>query len=85
MVVMDAWDWVLECDGGVDMLDRGDGDENRADLGRPLLLGTDDGDPALANGIWRRCAMDCEVEDMGGDHQPLDVVCRLRHRCRPRC
>lgn len=58
-----AWDWCLECDGGVATCDRGEGDVKTADFG---LLGSavglcvgegGDGDAPLAKGLFRRKLM----------------------------
>lgn len=51
-----AWDWLLECEGGVGLgaADTGDGEVKRADLGLPTVLGAGEGDEAfLANGLLR--------------------------------
>lgn len=51
-----AWDWLLECEGGVGLgtADTGDGEVKRADLGLPTALGAGEGDEAfLAKGLLR--------------------------------
>lgn len=52
-VAYDACDWVLLCEGGVEVPVAGEGDEKTADLGLPA------GDPevALAKGLLRRWPM----------------------------
>ena len=60
MVVIDALDCVLPCEGGVAMLGIGDCEGKIADLGLPVPVGPgpDDGDdePILVKGL-RRCDM----------------------------
>ena len=53
-VASETWDWLLECEGGCEATERGDGEvENSVDLGRPMALGPGEVEAFLEKGLLR--------------------------------